>query len=251
MSTPLADSNALPVDGEETKYRAVSAWAVMVLVLGILSPLAFVGPVLWVAPLLCIVAALIAMWKISSSAGELVGWNIALLGLLLAVLFGLAAPVHTLTRHYWLETRAEVIAKEFIDFLRQGRPQAAFQLTLLPRMRKPLDADLSAQIDKDAKARQKYDDFLRVEPAPTLLAQRDQAQVERLGSHILSSDETNDRIAVRYRISRQTIGAAPMVDPIAGGDIRRPKDAPRAVADRVGGYGRIVPSFSGSWRRRR
>ncbi len=211
MSAPLADSNALPADRDAAQYRAVSAWAVTALVLGILSPLAFVGPVLWLVPLLCVVAALIAMWKISSSAGDLVGWNIALLGLLLAILFGLAAPVHTLTRQYWLETRAEVIAQEFIDFLRQGRPQAAFQLTLLPRSRKPLDADLSAEIDKDAKTRQKYDSFLGFEPAPALLAQREQARVERLGSRVLSSDEDSDRIVVRYRISRQTSGTAPMV----------------------------------------
>ncbi len=211
MTAPLADSNSLPADGEVARYRAVSAWAIAALLLGLLSPLAFVGPVLWSLPLLCIAVALVAMWKISASAGELVGWSLALLGLLLALLFGLAAPAHTLTRQYWLESRAEAFADEYIELLRQGRPFAAYQLMLYPTLRKPLNTELPADYDKDPRAKQKYERFLQAEPALTLLAQRDRANFQRLSCQLLSSDDESDRVALRYRISPPQTGAAPVV----------------------------------------
>lgn len=207
MPAPLADSNSLPADGDVARYHAVTPWAVAALVLGLLSPLAFVGPLLWLLPLFCLVVALVAFWKIASSAGELVGWNIALLGLLLALLFGLAAPVRTLTRQYWIESRAELFARRFIDLLQQGRTYAAYQLTLSPSLRKPLDVDLSEEYAKDPRAQQRYENFLRLEPVKTLSAQRDQASVEQLEMAGIASDEDYDQVAVRYRISHQQSGA--------------------------------------------
>ena len=170
MSAPLTDSHSQAADGDAARYHAVSKWAVAALLLGLLSPLALVGPVLWLVPLLGIVIALSAMRKISTSAGELVGWNLAFLGLLLAILFGVAAPVHTLTRHHWIEIRAEEFADQFLDLLLNGRTQAAFQLSLAPGRRKPLDYDLSEEFKKNPKAQQKYDEFMQREPARTLFA---------------------------------------------------------------------------------
>jgi hypothetical protein len=207
MSVPLTDSNSQPADGEVSRYHSVSPWAICAFVLGLLSPLALVGPLLWLLPISCAVVALIAMRKISSSGGELVGWNIALMGLLLAMLFGITAPVHTLTRHYWLETRAEAFANQFTDLLQEGRAFAAYQLTLDPRLRKPLEVDLSAEYAKDTNAQKKFDDFSQREPAKILLAQRSQATVEQLQSKWLSSDEDSDRVAVRYRIAHQENGS--------------------------------------------
>lgn len=203
MSVPLDDSNSLPVDGDAARYHAVCPWAVLALLLGILSPLAFVGPLLWLLPWFCIVVALLAIWKISSSAGALAGWNVALLGLLLALLFGIAAPTRTLTRHYWLETRAEHFANKFIDLLQRGQAYAAYQLTLHPTFRKPLDDDGSAENSKNPMAQEAYERFLQLEPPKTLLAQRDQAKVEELESTWFNTDENGDNVAVRFQITRR------------------------------------------------
>ncbi len=123
----------------------------------------------------------------------------------------LGCAAHTLTRHYWLETRAEAFANEYIELLRQGRPFAAYQLMLYPTLRKPLNAESPADYDKDPKAKQKYESFLRAEPALTLLAQRDRANIQQVYSQTLSSDDDSDRVAVRYRISPPQTGAAPVV----------------------------------------
>ena len=202
MSGPLNDSHSQTADGDAARYHAVSKSAVAAFLLGLLSPLALVGPVLWLVPLLGIAIALSAMRKISTSAGELVGWNLAFLGLLLAILFGVAAPVHTFTRHHWIEVRAEEFADQFLDLLLNGRTQAAFQLSLAPGRRKPLDYDLSEDFKKNPKAQQLYDEFTQHEPARTLLALRQQAKIEQLSSQWLASGDENDQVAVLYRISQ-------------------------------------------------
>src|SRR5262249_6565689 len=102
---------------DDVAYRAISGWAIAALVLGSLSGVALVGPVLWSVPLAAVLAAGIAMWRINRSSGELVGWNLAVLGMLLAVVFGAAAPTRIAVRRHWLETRGGVFADEFIELL--------------------------------------------------------------------------------------------------------------------------------------
>ncbi len=116
-------------------YRAISGWAIAALVLGLLSGVALVGPVLWSVPLAALLAAGIAMWRISRSGGELVGWNLAVLGLLLAIVFGVAAPTRIAVRRHWLETRGRIFADEFIELLKEGKGFGAYQL-----LQPPIDA---------------------------------------------------------------------------------------------------------------
>jgi hypothetical protein len=75
-------------DDRTIDYRGVSGLAIAALVLGLLSPVAFVAPLLWSVPIFAIGFAWAAMHRIKAGGGELVGGNMALLGLLLAVLSG-------------------------------------------------------------------------------------------------------------------------------------------------------------------
>ena len=82
MSTQQVETSKDATAGDGTiQYRAVSGLAVLALALGVLSAAAMVGPVLWSIPILAAIVALIAMRRIRSSE-DLVGWNIAFLGLL-------------------------------------------------------------------------------------------------------------------------------------------------------------------------
>src|SRR5436853_7787623 len=88
-------------------YNVVSGWAVAAVIVGILSATALINPLLWLVPAVGIGIAVIAMWRISRSRGELTGWNMALLGLLLSLMFGAAGPGRTISRRIWLPSSAE------------------------------------------------------------------------------------------------------------------------------------------------
>ncbi len=191
-----------PKAGEQTggEYHAVSGWAVTSLVVGLLSVAAFLGPLVWFVPALGIGLAIFAMRRIRTSGGELTGWNIALLGLLLSLLFGIAGPVRTLSRHYWLQVRAEEFANGFLDLLQQNQPYIAQQFTLHPANRNLAAKNLAGAIAKDEKTQKAFDDYLKREPVKSLLEYGKKAKVELLSSDVLAEDPHDD-IGVRYRIT--------------------------------------------------
>src|SRR5262245_11838169 len=151
------------VEPEVVEYRSLSGWAMAALVLGLLSPAAIVAPILWLIPAMGFVAALIAMWSIAAAQGQKSGWYLAVLGLLLAIFFGVAGPARAITRNIWLQTRAERIAHVFVDLLRQAKPLEAHELTKLASQRKPLAPNTLEQIQKNPDMKREYDRFLNCE----------------------------------------------------------------------------------------
>jgi hypothetical protein len=201
MSAPQIDTprSAAANDGP-IQYRAVSGLAVLALALGIASAAAMVGPVLWFVPIVAAIVALVAMRRIRASE-DLVGWNIAFLGLLLAILFGIAASARTISRQYWLDTRAEQFSDCFFEFLQQNKPHAAHQLRERPGVRKPLTDTLSKAYESDPESQKSFEKFVADEPVKTLLEAGKQAEVERIATELLGRDDRSDHIAVRYEIT--------------------------------------------------
>ncbi len=187
-------------DRETIEYRAVSGWAIAALVLGMLSAAAIFGPLLWFIPALGMLAAIIALRRIRAADGELTGRNLAILGLLLAVLFGIAAPARAITRRHWLAQRAEAFTGRFLELLEEGHGHAAHQLTVHPLQRKPLTSALPASYANDPESQRAYEGFAAREPAHALLAHGAGATVELLKIEVLPSDERGDSAVVRYRI---------------------------------------------------
>ncbi len=198
MTTLHQSPRAVEQTGVE--YHAISGWAIAALVVGILSAAALIGPLMWSIPALGICLAIVAMWRVSASGGELTGWNLALFGLILSLLFGSAGPAKTITRHYWLQVRAERFADGFLDLLQQNQPYVAQQFTLHPALRKLAAADLPGAIAKDEQAQKSFNQFISREPAKTLLEFGKKAKLELLSSAVVSEDSRDD-VAVIYRIS--------------------------------------------------
>ncbi len=86
-----SDSAGERIFSELGEYRAISRLAVGSLVVGLLSALALLGPILWMVPLFALVLGLLALVVIQRSRGGLVGVPMALAGLCLAICFGSAA----------------------------------------------------------------------------------------------------------------------------------------------------------------
>ncbi len=76
-------------DEQVAEYRSISGWAVAGLIIGLLSPLALVDPLLWAVPIVAGMVCVRAFGQIKQKAPAMIGRKAALVGLWLAV-FSLA-----------------------------------------------------------------------------------------------------------------------------------------------------------------
>ena len=136
-------------------YRSLSTLAVAALVLGLCSPLAFVGPLLLAIPLVAIAAAWLALARIRASEDCLTGRPLALAAIVLAVAFAIASLTHVYVRDK-LSTRLAgeaaqrwlslVASKQFDEALEVMSPTALMKLQPPPNRdegRPPFDREIA------------------------------------------------------------------------------------------------------------
>jgi hypothetical protein len=119
VSNLLADP---PHNADElAQYRSLSTLAIAALVLGLFSPLAFLGPLGIAVPLVAIAVALLALAHIKAARDSLTGRPLALAAIALAVVFAAAA----LSRAYVRDTLSIRIvaepARRWMELLSTGR----------------------------------------------------------------------------------------------------------------------------------
>ena len=129
-------------EAEQVPYRSVSKLAVAALVLGFLSLLALIDPLLWTVPVVAIVLCWLALRSIARSDFVLTGRWCALCGLGLAMMFGVAAPAKWIIYRQMIRQEARQFADEWWQHIKQDAPERAFQLTERPTMRQPRDETL-------------------------------------------------------------------------------------------------------------
>ncbi len=121
-----------PHDADELgQYQSLSTSAVVALVLGLLSPIAFFSPLLLVMPLLALGVALWALARIKGSGGGLLGTRLAYCGLALAIVCGVASVARSQIRVELLRRQASETAERWLSLLAQG--QAEETLALMTR----------------------------------------------------------------------------------------------------------------------
>ncbi len=162
----------------ELEYLSVEPWAVMGLLLGVLSPVALLGGVWWLVPLTGIVVSLIALGRMHSEAGRS-GRIVALAGLCLALAFGIAPGAKWISAQWLLKYQARPLADQFMEYLRQDHPEKALMLRVVPDFRLPLDDDeglwVAARNDRDNRAEMQR--FVQDPVIRTLLALGERSQV--------------------------------------------------------------------------
>ncbi len=102
-------------------YRAVSGLAVAALVLGGLSSLALVSPMLWALPLLGAGLAAAALADVSREGAEKAGRAAALAGLALSVGFGAQAVTARFVARRIMADRARTVTAAWLDAIADGR----------------------------------------------------------------------------------------------------------------------------------
>ncbi len=159
-----------PLEEQIAEYRPVCGMAIVALLVGILSPLAFFHPILWLIPAAGISLALGAIWRIAQSNPPAVGRPAAVAALLLSVWSITAAPAYTLTSQTLLEREACQFAEQVLKLLTDDQPHKAYQLSRQPHVRLPLDDELWAVYARDSSAREDFEAFVQRPAVRTLIA---------------------------------------------------------------------------------
>lgn len=175
---------AEPTDAQIADYRSISGWAVAGLILGLISPLALVDPLVWAVPVAAILVCGWAFIQIKQNTPAMIGRKAALAGLWLAVFSLTAASGDWLYFRWCIRGEASQVAMYWFQLLAKNQPEYAFQLTLPPLQRQPFDEriwDFYNDTDMWRKALKDYVAPGKTEEPPqlvhTLLALGDSAQV--------------------------------------------------------------------------
>jgi hypothetical protein len=108
-------------------YHTASPLAVASLLLGLLSPVCGLGPMLLMVPLAGVAAAIAALRQIAASDGALFGRRAALIGLVLSVAFGFASAGHALATRQLRISQANELGRQWIAQLLHGDTKKAFR----------------------------------------------------------------------------------------------------------------------------
>lgn len=124
------------------QYKSLSLWAVFALILGLLSLLVFVSPMLMIFPLATLGAASLALLKISNSEENLTGKNLARVGLALAVVATTAAYAKTRTAQYLYDGQIESVVRPWLE---------AAAASDFKQLRKPLTLATLAKLESEGE----------------------------------------------------------------------------------------------------
>lgn len=133
---------------EDPDYRSLSITAVVAFVVALFSPAAITTPVLWALPLVVIAIAAIALFRIQRRAGELSGAVLAKLAIVIAITFGVYAPIRHFSRDAILFRLAREFADEFFGVIGTGRFRDAFLLHVPIEARKDTLLELETPLPK-------------------------------------------------------------------------------------------------------
>jgi hypothetical protein len=197
-----ADDADWGTETELRSYRKICVTAFCALGLGLLSPLVFAYPLMYVLPVGGVFISVIALRRMAREPGRLIGRRAAIIGLAVSVLMGIGAPTRVLTHRWVVLGQAQQFADEWFTHLRDGNPHMALELTRDIKKRRPQDDALWQKYrnnSNDAEALRKY---VRDPLVATLLALGDSATVRHYETvdytQYADSDGVEELYAVTY-----------------------------------------------------
>jgi len=202
MSGDLTELDA-SADGlaDVDSYRAVSPWAVLTLLFGVASALAFVHPLLALIPLLALFSAAVALRQIRHYWPTYIGRWAALLGLWLAVLVLVAVPTRWLVWHVMVEDEAIRFGDQFMQLVADGKPIEAHQLSLPNNLRLPTDDSMLEIYRSDPARIDGVRSFSADRPLRILLALGERADVRLYEVESVVTNGTSAAVSLLYAIT--------------------------------------------------
>jgi hypothetical protein len=188
-------------DEEVTRYRALSALAVVALLAGLLSPLAMFAAMFWLVPLAAVVLSGLALWRVATCSADLVGHRAAFVGLMLGAAFLVAAPVDDLVYRYCLRRQARQFAEIWIDAVRHGEVYKAHHLMIDPKRRQPLEDKLADFYLHNENSRRMLNGFVKEPAVRTLFALGTTAEIRFYDTAAEFHEEGYDFVQQTYAVT--------------------------------------------------
>ncbi|HUY92592.1 MAG TPA: hypothetical protein VMV10_27885 [Pirellulales bacterium] len=202
MSEPNSAGNQVATDERDDllEYRPVNPLAVIGLIAGLASVLAFAHPLLWLLPVLGVVICLWALRSLATAATEQVGRKAALVGLTLSLLFGAAAVTRLTIFHWQMRVETRQLAKQWFEALRDGNPYLADQFTRSPSARVQPDDDLLARY-AEREERHHLSEYLEEPAIRMLLSLGKYAQVRYFANDVTDALAAQPAVIDIYAVS--------------------------------------------------
>lgn len=193
------------------EYKPLSVLAVAGLVFGLLSPLAFVGPLLYIFGIVGAVLSVVALARIGTESPALTGRKLALAGLVLSTVCISIAPSHRLVSRHLLRSEARRFASEWFRFLANNEPRKAHQLSKSPQQRLTLDDQLWDVYGEDSQLAEGLRIFTEKAPVRKLLAWGDGARIGFCGIPFQGREFGDDTVTLLYAISPEEEGQKALI----------------------------------------
>jgi hypothetical protein len=192
------------------EYRSVSGLAVAAALLGLVSAVVLVNPLLAPVPVAGLIAALVALRAIGNSGGQLVGRLPALVGLCLATFFlGWGLTAH-LARQSLLEKRAKQAADGWLELLQNGKVEQAHQFRLSPASRLSSSEALAEHYKNNKEAAEDLQVFKTGSGVRDLMTFGADAEVQFEGLASALKDGFSDILVLKYSYARPSGERQPM-----------------------------------------
>jgi hypothetical protein len=196
----LPHLSAIP-EADVSEYRSVSAAALLGLFLGLVSAAALLSPLLWFLPFTGVVFSLLGLRRIAAAGPALVGRKLALAGLVLSLLFAAAAPADWFVYRRLIEREGRQFAGCWFDYLRDREPWKAYELTLMPDFRVPLDDKTADVFTAGSSDRENLEKYVVNPVVQTLLTLGDRLQYRYYSTEKNWSDVDSEYMEQVYAVT--------------------------------------------------
>ena len=225
--TPMGDSantsEATSPDSGDFSYRPFSKLAIIGLLLGLLSVVAFVSPVLWIVPLVAMGVSL-AVWN-RARRGEVAGLWLAIIGMVMAAFWGACAVGYHQVRLSTLKSSTQDYAQNWLQMVNDGNVDKAFQYSMATRGDTKLPAETYQEYyDDDPARREALDALLELAPMRDLVTHDGELVWQR--SAVKHCGKITACVLHRFQFNYQAAGQ-PVQRPIAVyvlGELNKSKD---------------------------
>jgi len=186
-----------PLDNELSEYRALAGQAVVALLLGLLSPLAFIDPFLLIVPGLGVFFGIWATRRIKSNATAMAGRKRAIFGLAMSLLVIVAVPVDWVVEREIFCRQARQFGETWFKHLIENRPGEALLMTYVPEKKSSGGPGQEPDSPQESDA----DRFVKHDLVKTLLALGPRAQVRFYQTADVTREQGADSCAVVFAVT--------------------------------------------------
>lgn len=190
---PLATD--LPPDALE--YRSLSLLAVVTVLLGAISILSFLAPVLWFLALPPILLGAMTL-SVLANRPDKVGRKGVLIAMVIAMFFGLLGPAHFYSSQWWVVRNGRRFADQWLEMVQRNELDQAYQFHLARTKRIKSDMTFKRFFTDFPDLKPERQAFFAVEPIKTIIDHRDDLTLEFVRGDVAKSTDQYDMVCFIY-----------------------------------------------------